>query len=242
LQRWSGDRIKVMREYAGDEANTESTTTVRLHIGGMSPDGTLRGIHSHLLQDIEYVATDHQRQTIPYVRVRRSNGSVSEFFAEGVASVPEGERRQMDCIDCHSRPSHSFARSADRALNEAMAGGAVPVSLPFAKREALKVLTAEYPTQQEGLSGIAANLTAFYRQQIPAATEAQQQAIEAAIAGTQAIYRRSVFPSMKITWGTYPDHRGHMEFTGCFRCHDDRHRSKEGSVIKQDCDSCHEVS
>jgi hypothetical protein len=44
---------------------------------------------------------------------------------------------------------------------------------------------------------------------------------------------------MKVGWGTYPNHIGHMFFTGCFRCHDDSHTARDGSVITQDCESCH---
>jgi hypothetical protein len=48
-----------------------------------------------------------------------------------------------------------------------------------------------------------------------------------------------VFPQMNVTWGTYPNHIGHMDAPGCFRCHDDLHKTKDGRVIKQDCTLCH---
>jgi hypothetical protein len=44
---------------------------------------------------------------------------------------------------------------------------------------------------------------------------------------------------MNVTWGTYPNNIGHNFFPGCFRCHDENHKTKDGSVIKQDCESCH---
>jgi hypothetical protein len=147
----------------------------------------------------------------------------------------------MDCLDCHSRPAHSFGRSAERSLNEAMALGEVPREVPFVKREALKALSASSATQAAGLERIATDLAAFYRQHAPSRTAEQQAAIARAIAGTQAIYRRSVFPSMKVTFGVHPDNRGHMEFTGCFRCHDESHKAKDGRTITQDCESCHEM-
>lgn len=54
-----------------------------------------------------------------------------------------------------------------------------------------------------------------------------------------AHYRRNVFPDTKVTWGAYPDNRGHITATGCFRCHDDSHSEKSGAVIKADCEICH---
>jgi hypothetical protein len=63
---------------------------------------------------------------------------------------------------------------------------------------------------------------------------AQQPAV------VQAIYAANVYPSMNITWGTYPNNIGHMSFPGCFRCHDDQHKAKTGESITQDCSACHE--
>jgi hypothetical protein len=50
-----------------------------------------------------------------------------------------------------------------------------------------------------------------------------------------------VFPAMNVTFGTYPNNIGHMAFPGCFRCHDGEHKTTDGQVIKQDCDTCHDM-
>jgi hypothetical protein len=42
-----------------------------------------------------------------------------------------------------------------------------------------------------------------------------------------------------VGWGTYPNNIGHENFIGCFRCHDDNHKSAAGSTITQDCEACH---
>ena len=34
---------------------------------------------------------------------------------------------------------------------------------------------------------------------------------------------------MKVTWGTHPNHIGHMNYPGCFRCHDGGHAAKDGT-------------
>jgi len=62
-----------------------------------------------------------------------------------------------------------------------------------------------------------------------------------AIAVTQAIYQRSVFPSMKVGWGTYANQIGHIVSTGCFRCHDEEHKTTDGRAISQDCELCHTI-
>ena len=58
----------------------------------------------------------------------------------------------------------------------------------------------------------------------------------------QDVYRHNVFPAMKVGWGTYANHLGHIDTPGCFRCHDDNHKTPEGAALGQDCESCHEVS
>ena len=56
-----------------------------------------------------------------------------------------------------------------------------------------------------------------------------------------AVFSKSVFPEMNVTWGAYPNNLGHTDFDGCFRCHDER-PSKDGSkTIPQDCDTCHKT-
>jgi hypothetical protein len=62
-----------------------------------------------------------------------------------------------------------------------------------------------------------------------------------AIGVTKAIYQRSVFPAMKVGWGTYKVQSGHTSSDGCFRCHDDEHKTRDGVAIRQDCEMCHTI-
>jgi cytochrome c2 len=71
------------------------------------------------------------------------------------------------------------------------------------------------------------------------ASHEKDPALDRTVTAVQDIYARNVFPAMKVTWGTYPNNIGHTFFNGCFRCHDDNHKASDGSVIKQDCETCH---
>jgi hypothetical protein len=235
-----------MRSYADDEANTETPTSLRIHVGGGSERlGVATGIHWHMniANEIEYIATDEKRQVIPWVRLRDRNGTVREFVVDGVTpeQLARGERRRMDCMDCHNRPSHPFAASAERAIDGALGTGEIPRTLPFVRREAVAALKAEYPTATAAADGIAVRLREFYRTQYRDAYMQRRQEIERAVNAAQTLYRRNVFPSMGVTWGTYPNNIGHMDFPGCFRCHDDSHKANDGSVIGQDCEACHTI-
>ena len=57
----------------------------------------------------------------------------------------------------------------------------------------------------------------------------------------QDIYRRNVFPDMKVTFGSYANNIGHIDSPGCFRCHDDNHNARDGRTIGQDCETCHAI-
>lgn len=243
-EKFHGDKIRVIRDYTDDEANTESTLTLQVHVGGGSERlGIAAGIHWHmnLANEIEYIATDDKRQVIPWVRLKDRYGNVREYQAEGVTpeQLAKGERRRMDCVDCHNRPSHPFDPSADKAVNRALATGEIPSKLPFIKREAAAALKEHYPAATGAVDAIAARLREFYRQQYPNVYMSQRQEVERAVSATQQLYRRNIFPSMNITWGTYANNIGHMDFPGCFRCHDDSHKTKDGKTIGQDCTLCH---
>jgi hypothetical protein len=227
--QYHGDKTRRIVEYADNEKNAETVTTVKVHVGGGDERrGLATGIHWHMnvANEIEYIATDKTRQTIPWVRMKDRDGNVREYVVAGTTAeqLARGERRRMDCMDCHNRPSHVIAPTPERAVNEAMATGLIPLTLPFVHRESVKALKAGNP----------ALLRDFYRSQ-------PRDQVDRAVAAVQDIYQRNVFPAMNVTFGTYPDNIGHIDSPGCFRCHDDDHKSKDGKKIGQDCETCHAI-
>ena len=243
-EKFHGDKIVKVSEFSDDEKNTETVTTLTVHVGGGSQRlGIANGIHWHMnvANEIEYVTTDDKRQEIPYVRFKDPQGNVREYFAEGVTpeKIAAGERRRMDCIDCHNRPSHQIAATAERAVDQAIARGEIPKTLPFVRREVVKALKVEHPSQEVATEQIATSLREFFRTEQSAAYASNRQDIERAVAGAQAVYSRNVFPEMKVKFGTYVNNIGHMDSPGCFRCHDDSHKTKDGKAIGQECETCH---
>lgn len=245
-EKFHGDMVRRIVEYADDEKNTESVTTLQVHVGGGSERlGIAQGIHWHmnLANEIEYIATDEKRQVIPYVRLKDRYGNVREYVAESVTpdQLEKGERRRMDCMDCHNRPSHPMAPTAERAVNEAMARGEIPLTLPFVRRETVKALKVAYPSHDAAGQGISRTLRDFFRTEHQQVYNTRRQDVERAAVATENIYRRNVFPEMNVQFGTYPNNIGHIDFPGCFRCHDDNHKSKDGKTIGQDCETCHTI-
>jgi nitrate/TMAO reductase-like tetraheme cytochrome c subunit len=239
-ERNYGELVLLKREYADDEANNETATTLHMLVGGPTRKTSAgRAIHWHADPNvrIEFVSTDAQRQTIPYVRWVDRNGTVKEFKAEGTTDeqIAKGERRVMDCIDCHNMPAHRIAPTAEQAVDAAIAAGDISRALPFVRREGVRLVKAEYPTQERALEAIEKELRTFYASR----SAVDERDLVRAIASIKNVYRRNVFPAMKVTFGVYPDNRGHITSNGCFRCHDGGHTASDGTAINGDCEYCH---
>jgi hypothetical protein len=231
-----------------DEKNTEWVIELLVKIGGGNPAaGRTEGIHWHMniADRVEYIATDEARQEIPWVRItNRSTGEVREYVS---TETPLTERqietmpkRTMDCMDCHNRPTHIF-RSPRFAVDLALSSGAIDRTLPFVRKEGVGLLAADYASRDAALAGISNGLTAFYQKQYPELAKDRSAVITKAIRELQKIYDQNFFPSMKAKWSVYPNNIGHLEFEGCFRCHDGQHKSAEGKIIRSDCNTCHTI-
>ena len=253
--KFSGDRILVRHSYKDDEKNSRTTNVVQLHVGGMNRrTGKYEGIHWHVNEGIKirYEALDTKRAIIGKIYVER-DGKTETFYPPKTITDPKtkkaipypttvAETRVMDCVDCHNRPTHVYARSASFAINRSMALGQIDPSIPFIKKEALALLADTNAPRVGADRRYAAKLTELYAKKYPQA--AKDKAKELARAGEELgrIYLKNIFPRMKIGWGTYANHLGHRATTeGCFRCHDDEHASKTGKKVAQDCDMCHDV-
>jgi nitrate/TMAO reductase-like tetraheme cytochrome c subunit len=239
--RFVGEKLLVKSSFADDQNNTETQTVVNLHLGGRNSLSQLSGIHGAHLSHIEYIATDSSRSTIPWVQRQNPNGSQTVYAASALgATMPQGERRVMDCTDCHNRAAHSFVTAED-AINRAMAEGAISPDLPWVHKEGLALLKANYASEAEASAQIPQQLEAFYRTQNPDVLASKSAQIKSAGEELVTLYSQNVFPFMKVTWGTHPNHLGHMSDPGCFRCHDGDHVAKDGTSITQDCAVCHNL-
>jgi hypothetical protein len=236
-ERIAGDQIHLIREYADDEANTETLTILQMHTGATSTSG--RAIHWHAdpKNHVEYVATDESRQTIPYVRVTDASGKVKEYASpEATDQIRSGPKQTMDCIDCHNTVGHPIAPTPEKGVDGAIAAGLVSRQLPHVRREAVRLMTAHASDARDAAPAIERELREVYASR---RGPNDQQTVAQTAGAVQALYRSNVFPDMKVTWGTYPNNKGHMTSNGCFRCHDGTHEAKDGSSINADCEYCH---
>jgi hypothetical protein len=241
-EKFVGDRLRVLTHYADDEQNSESKTVLLMRIGGVEGRES-QGIHWHVDPNVQIrYRSDESREKIYEVELRAKDGQVHRFARPG-ETAPAGvseEWRTMDCIDCHNRPSHTY-KLPEREVDAAMEAGRIDGYLPYIHREALAALKQSYPTQDAARAEIEKRINEFYAREYPAVAAEKRSLIDAAVRELGIIYSSNVFPSMRIEWGTYPNHIGHEQTPGCYRCHDDELKTDKGKAIRQDCDLCHSL-
>jgi hypothetical protein len=236
-ERFVGELDRTYTHFLADETNTPFSVRLSLKVGGGNPAyGPAGGIHWHmnLANKVEYIATDAQRQVIPWVRLTGSNGAVTEFRIKDFKDDPsKHEIRTMDCLDCHNRPAHRF-RSPNDAVDAAMAAGRIDPGLAWVKSNVVAALIAPYSTETEATAKIAEHLRSRY---------ANSPKVDSLVAEAQRIYQHNFFPEMKADWRAYPDNISHKDWAGCFRCHDGQHKSADGkrSIQASSCNSCHTI-
>ncbi|MFT4901399.1 MAG: nitrate/TMAO reductase-like tetraheme cytochrome c subunit [Lentimonas sp.] len=236
-EQFTGNLDRTYSYYLADEDNTPFSVRMSLKVGGADPRrGPAQGIHWHVSNQhkIEFIAEDEDLQTIPWVRVTHDDGETTEYVTADFQGDPSNYTlHEMDCMDCHNRPAHAFnppSKSVDLALHL----GRLPRELPNIKRRAIELLIAEYTDKQEAMDAIASGLSESYPEDVNT-----QQATEE----LQSIYAANFFPKMNANWSAYPNNIGHMNWPGCFRCHDDMHTSTTTpkTIQMSNCNSCHSI-
>lgn len=239
-EKFAGNVEMVFDHFLSDKKNTPYTARMLMHVNTRTPGHPPGGIHWHVSKDerVEYYATDEKRQVIPWMRVvNLKDGTARVFRTDDFQGDPPADRiRVMDCIDCHNRPAHSFP-TANEAVERAMFAGSLTRSLPNIKRVAVQAMTQkEITTDAAAPERIADFLRAKYQE------PAQQAELPGAIAEVQRIFSQSIFVERKADWRVYPNNIGHKDWPGCFRCHDDKHKTADGQKVRaSECSSCHTI-
>ena len=247
-EKFYSSHMAVEKHYLPDEDNTEWDIHLKMKIGPEnSALGLKEGIHWHINKNVqvEYVSTDSQRENIPWVRYTDTKtGEVVEYQDESY-SLTTGqfdslEIRTMDCMDCHNRPSHDY-KSQVSFINNAMTAGIIPKELPDIKSLSMEILAVDFPTTDSAMKYIEFAVNEYYEIMHEDLFAQKKNLIAKAILGIQEEFKLNIFPEMKVKWDAYPNQIGHLEFNGCFRCHNNKQQDGNGRFISMDCNLCHTI-
>src|SRR4030065_2716925 len=242
--KFSDDSLREDKRYVSDKDNTPYSIFLSLKTGGGSTrQGLGKGIHCHVVNPVQYYATDELQENIPYIRVLNDDGSYTEYtdIASDFnpADLNESDLKEMDCVTCHNRVTHLVPMPEDQ-MDTALARGFIDKTIPDIRTKGIEVLSTNYTSQQEGLNGIA-GLDNYYQAYYPDYYASHYDSIQTAITYIQDIFTSSVNLDQKSDWDTHPNHVGHYYFAGCFRCHDGKHMDSNQQAIRLECNLCHTI-
>ena len=238
------DSITIKAHYAADEASTESRTKLVLHTGvGTVREASAKGIHWHIQNEVSYVSLDVQRREIPWVEVKKPDGTkvtyidaASKVTAQQIAAQ---EKRVMACYDCHNQVGHPFTNPAVQVDN-AIAAGRIDRKMPNTKARALELIEASAkfagPREEraKAIDKLIADATA--KANVATGYKDQEKTFNAVM---KEILLTASFEEKGFTWKSFVDHTGHNDSAGCFRCHDGKHFNEKGEAIRLQCTLCH---
>ncbi len=246
-EKFYDQKIKNKKSYLADENTTEWDIQLLMKTNATySAHGLQEGIHWHINPDvkIEYKVSPDDRSNIPWVKYTNLKTGETHIYTDETNVVEPGldslELRVMDCIDCHNRPSHNFKTPAN-FVDDLITAGDISKKLPDIKVVAMDVLNTEYDNTDSAMVTISAYMKEYYEIMYPEVLEDDQEVLDNAIASIQDGFKKNIFPEMKVNWKVYPVHMGHLETNGCYRCHNDKHKTKEGRAISRDCNLCHNI-
>lgn len=239
-----GDVVLTHTTFAQDAANTATTDTRILRVGGGQTE-VAKDIHWHVASEVWYLPLDAKRNDIAWVGVVDKNGQVTEYYnMSEVGQVTndrvQKEARLMDCIDCHNRATHVF-RSPEELIDDAMLQGLIDPSLPYIKREAMQALGTSAASLDEAFAKVEA-IQNFYKTNYPDLANYKQTQIASAINQLKTVATLTTFPNMKVDWTSYPDNVSHIDSPGCMRCHGKLVATsgpQQGQTVGADCTLCH---
>ncbi|NTU54880.1 MAG: hypothetical protein HGA79_01370 [Anaerolineales bacterium] len=241
-ETFAGDSLRVLSRFQNDVNNTQNSIYLILKTGGGAKrEGLGRGIHWHIVNTVEYYATDFLDQDIPYVRVYNDDGSVTEYVdvesGFDPSTLDESRLKPMDCITCHNRITHEFTIPGD-SIDTAMSRGSISPEIPLIHQKAVDVLYKKYETREQAFAafdglGESYKVTDYY--------PGNEARVASAVQALKDIYDRTVFHDQEVDWATHPNNLGHVNAPGCFRCHDGKHLNVENEAIRLECNVCHSI-
>lgn len=247
-EKFYAQQLRQTKHFLTDSINTEWNIHLKMKIGPQhSALGLSEGIHWHINPDvkIEYIPKRDNRKDIPWVKYTNLKTGVEEIYIDednalSEEKMAEATVRDMDCMDCHNRPSHHYY-TPQEFIDHAMISGQIPKDLPFIKKVAMDLFIDPYESKDTAIHTIRTYTNDFYSENYPELLASRKADIDLAIDGMISEFSQNIFPAMGVSWDEYESHIGHKTYNGCFRCHDDKHQSADGKVIRKDCNICHTI-
>ena len=194
-----------------------------MNIGGTKA-GKPVGIHWHVAPEnrVRYFA-DPKRRTIAEVELADAAGIVKKRWKLSPEAAAKAQTagyawREMDCVDCHNRPTHVYGEPKTE-VDAALLASRIDADLPYVRREAVRIVQGQYTSDEEARRQIQAQLAEFYAQKYPEVARAKGESIQKSRPGHRGHLRGQRVPEMRDHLGHVPELRQPPRRLGCFCCH-----------------------
>lgn len=245
-QKIYSHKLNHFKYFLRDSANTEWDIAMDMKLGPSTKiSGTSRGIHWHDDPGVEVLyKANAKHDTIYWVKYLNKKTGVEKIYEDEETKKSEAElalipTRTMDCMDCHNRPAHEY-RSPSFYLNNLFSTGKLSTSIPWLKKVAMDALKNKFSTTDSALTEIRNRMRKKYQNKYPLVFQTYEKQIDSAATIITNEYLANAYPEMNINFREYPRNIGHLESDGCFRCHNDKHKTADGKKITKDCYNCHD--
>ncbi len=243
--------VRVRTHFAPDKENTETRIGLIIRTAGIqSRNDERRGVRWHVDNPVRFIATDPQRQQIPWIEVTRGDGSTATFSDPrnplSEEEIASSQVQTMECIDCHNRSGHPF-RNPEEIVDDALREGKLDRRFPYVKARMAELLQQEFESEEDAMDLVAAAWKKYQEEfpnlpdEYPDAWAESQKYTEERQAFAAKLLVRSKFLEPGVSWRSFPDYSGHKYAPGCFRCHSGRHQDAEGNPVPVRCTLCHTV-
>jgi hypothetical protein len=247
-QKFYARTLQTNKYFLTDSINSEWDVMLQMKTGPeYSGLGYKEGIHWHInpVVNIEYISDNDKRENITYVKyTNKTTGEITIYRdADNAVSdslIAATQTRTMDCIDCHNRPSHNY-NSPPVYFDKALLAGNVSKNIPFVKKVAMRILRQTFSDKDTALMIIKDSIINYYKSKYNDFFNNNNELINNSVSSIQKAFSQNTFPGMKVTYDNYPEHIGHLETNGCFRCHNDAFKSDNGHTITKNCNLCHTI-
>jgi hypothetical protein len=247
-QKFYPRTMQTLKYFLTDSLNSEWDIMLQMKTGPeYEGRGFDEGIHWHINPSvsIEYISDNDKRENITYVKYTNSATGEEHVYRDENNPIDDSlvavsSRRTMDCIDCHNRPTHMYS-SPPVYVDAAMQTGGISPEIPFIKKLAMGILRQSFSNKDSAMIMIKDSISKFYQSNYSNFYTDNADIINTSINSIESSFYQNTFPLMHVTYDVYPDHIGHLESNGCFRCHNDSFKSESGRIITRDCNLCHSI-
>jgi nitrate/TMAO reductase-like tetraheme cytochrome c subunit len=247
-QKFYARSLQTNKYFLADSINSEWDIILQMKTGPeYSGLGFSEGIHWHInpAVNIEYISDNDKRENITYVKYTNKTTGVVTIYRNPETPIEDSliaatQTRTMDCIDCHNRPSHNY-NSPPVYFDKALLTGSVSKEIPYIKKVTMGILRQTFSNKDTALIIIKDSITSYYKSNFNDFYTKNNDKIGSSIVSIQKAFSQNTFPKMKVTYDVYPEHIGHLESNGCFRCHNNAFKSDNGRTITRDCNLCHTI-